>query len=1608
MRRFFLVTLFAYCSIVSATTYYVAPSGNDSNPGTIDRPWGTWGKAFSSTSVQPGDVVYFRGGVYFHTITNGRGYSATRSGTASDTIYYFNYPGEVPILDCNTITSPYSARMYSLNLDGVSYVRVKGLTIRNVQQRYAGYLPTGLRVAECNHVVIENCIVHDIDGHAVESYWNDNTYFINCDVYNACDSLTSAKPGNDGNGFFDFNEETTNKHVYFKYCRAWNCGDQGFSSGSYSTTEWEGCWSFNNGILEGKGWGFKLGWISTPNDGIVKRIVKNCIAANNRASGIDTNDGSYSTTSNMNIYNNTSYHNGSAGFTGYGFVVRNTNDTDGHELTRIYRNNIAYGNYQGDIYLPAGSVYTHSHNSWDHSPSVTVSNADFLSLDYTEMRRPRKSDGSLPDINFLKLASTSDLIDAGTTSTGISYKGSAPDLGWYETSGGTPTPAVPVYVGSAIENATPSRLEMTYNLTLANIAPASSAFTVRVNSVARSVSSVAISATKVMLTLSSPVVYGDVVTVAYTKPSSNPIQTADGGQAATISAQPVTNRVSAPAPVYQSSVVANSTPSVVEMNYSLALASIVPAASAFTVRVNSVTRSVSSVAISGTRVLLTLSSPVLYGDAVTVAYTRPSSNPLQTVAGGQAATISAQSVTNSVSTPVPVYQSSAIENSAPSVVEMTYNLTLASIVPAASAFTVRVNTVTRSVSTVAISGTRVLLTLASPVVYGDAVTVAYTKPSSNPLQTSSGGQAATIGAQTVTNRVSSPAPVYQSSVVENTTPAVVEMTYNLTLASIVPASSAFTVRVNTVARSVNAVAISGTRVLLTLASPVAYGDAVTIAYTKPSSNPLQTATGGEAATISSQAVTNSVTAEVPLYQSSAIENSTPSVIDITYNLTLANIVPASSAFTVRVNTVARSVSAVAISGTRVLLTIASPVVYGDAVTVAYTKPSSNPLQTSAGGQAATISAQTVTNRVGAPVALPIYVSSAIENAAPTRLEMTYDLTLANIVPTASAFTVRVNSTARSVSTVSVSGTKVLLTLSSQVNYGDVVTVAYTKPTSNPLQTSAGGQAATISAQSVSNRVGAPAALPVYVSSAIENAAPSRLEMTYDLALANIVPTVSAFTVRVNSSERSVSTVAISGTTVLLTLSSPVIYSDVVTVSYTKPSSNPLQTSAGGQAATISAQTVSNRVGAPPALPVYTGSAIENASPSRLEMSYDIALANILPAASAFTVRVNSTARSVSTVAISGTKVLLTLASPVVYGDVVTVSYTRPSSNPLQTSAGGLAATIGAQTVTNRVSEVNTPPIVVVNYKPSSYSGFVDEINASGSYDSNNDNLTFTWAVPGNVPVSSTSGPTIKYLGPIVSSSQRVQFTLNVSDGKTTQSKVIPIDILPYKPDLSVAEISKIEASSYEGSNYPYNIVDGNLGTMWSANGDNEWLVIKLKRPFRVDHVKLAFQAALIGESYFDILGSTDQITWEPILIKSGSCGFAGDLQVFEFPQAKTDKEYSYIKLVGRCNSTDTWNKISEIKIFGYNYQESPSYTELPAKIYPNPAKRYVTIRIEDENLVPEYIQIVDMAGTIVLREELDPDVREFTVPLDIKKGKYILQLGSGVLTLFSQRLIVIN
>jgi len=427
----------------------------------------------------------------------------------------------------------------------------------------------------------------------------------------------------------------------------------------------------------------------------------------------------------------------------------------------------------------------------------------------------------------------------------------------------------------------------------------------------------------------------------------------------------------------------------------------------------------------------------------------------------------------------------------------------------------------------------------------------------------------------------------------------------------------------------------------------------------------------------------------------------------------------------------------------------------------------------------------------------------------------------------------------------------------------------------------------------------------------------------------------------------------------------------------------------------------------PVIPVYISSVIEDSSPAVLEMIYNQALANIIPQTSAFTVMVNSTARNISSVAVSSTRVRLTLTSAVVYGDVVTVAYNKPAINPLQTHPGEQAVSISPQPVTNNVTMVigNKPPVVVVNFPENSFSGFVGEFDASGSYDLDNDILSYTWITPENISFSSSTSPVIKFLGPVVKKPEESVFNLIISDGKTTVSESIIVDILPYKPELDSAEFSNVEASSFQSPYFPNNILDGKIETFWSANGDNQWLIMKLKDFFKVHHVRIAFQPGGQKTFYFDILGSKDGETWTPVLINSESCGFSGNLHVFDFPAIYSTYEFKYIKLVGHSNSEDSWNHISEFRIFGSRHQY-PFESE-PFRLYPNPAQHIFNIQINDPTLKPESIKIVNLVGKIIYETMADPDLTDFRIPISLIPGIYVVQIRSEKSTMHVQKLIII-
>lgn len=625
--------------ILNATEYYIAPNGSDSNPGTISQPWATWQKGFSSVSA--GDILYIRGGTYTGMYGSGHGVNISgRDGTSSNYITVSAYPGEKPVLDCASLSASAGVN-FGILMRSCDYWKLKGLTVKNVREynnlhKSSGGSPVGgWELGSCTNITIESCIVTACgNGFSVNGpVYNIN--YLNCDSYLNYDYYDNGGLANGFNG-----NMRSNSTISYKGCRAWSNSDDGYDDyGGAGYITYNDCWAYRNGLdcpTSGNGDGFKLGYDNSqtelPGN---QRILYNCISAGNTLMGFDESM-DQPTSMDMAIYNCIAY--------------KNTRDY-GFRFSRIspgvytLKNNISYGN---NVNYEGKSSNISDHNSWN-SGAPAVSDADFASLDMAQLLNSRKSDGTLPDITFTRLASGSDLIDAGTN-VGLAFSGNAPDLGAFEFSKSVTTPPATnlAYVSSMVKNTSASQIEVTYNITVANITPSTSCFEVKVNSVVRTVSQLAISEKFVYLTLANPVQAGDVVTLSYTKPSTNPLQCPAGTIAETISAKPVTNSIETAAPLYLSSIVENSTPDKIDMVYNSKLANILPATASFSPKVNGVVKAVKSVVIVENKVTLTLLADLTKADTITITYTKPANNPLQTATGGKAETVADKPVTNNI------------------------------------------------------------------------------------------------------------------------------------------------------------------------------------------------------------------------------------------------------------------------------------------------------------------------------------------------------------------------------------------------------------------------------------------------------------------------------------------------------------------------------------------------------------------------------------------------------------------------------------------------------------------------------------------------------------------------------------------------------------------------------------------------------------------------------------------------------------------------------------------------------------------------------------------------------------------------------------------------
>ncbi|MCF1190998.1 Ig-like domain-containing protein [Mangrovimonas sp. AS39] len=354
-------------------------------------------------NASAGDIIYIQGGEYEFSST----IQISGSGTNGNPIILMADPEatERPKFNFSSMTENSNNRGVYLSGD---YWHIKGIDI-------FGAGDNGMYITGDNNLIEFCTFSENADSGLQISSGGSNNTILNCDsYYNADSTLENA------DGFAC--KLTAGSNNKFIGCRAWQNLDDGWDGylrdNDDITTYYENCWAFNNGYLmdgtpgAGDGNGFKTGG---SDDKTLKHhgVYKNCIAAGNIYDGFDHN----SNRGNVELYNCSAYNNG-----------RNINFSSTNIANfLLIKNTLSFSGVNSDSYSATQTDI--SHNGWQSG--LVTDASDFVSVDINLLASPRNADGSLPDIDFLKLVSTSDLIDQGAD-VGLPFSGTAPDIGAFE------------------------------------------------------------------------------------------------------------------------------------------------------------------------------------------------------------------------------------------------------------------------------------------------------------------------------------------------------------------------------------------------------------------------------------------------------------------------------------------------------------------------------------------------------------------------------------------------------------------------------------------------------------------------------------------------------------------------------------------------------------------------------------------------------------------------------------------------------------------------------------------------------------------------------------------------------------------------------------------------------------------------------------------------------------------------------------------------------------------------------------------------------------------------------------------------------------------------
>jgi len=331
--------LFSLTFLGFATTYYISPTGNDSNDGLgtgDDHAWLTITKA--NETLTAGDTVEILAGTYDEAI------QPDNSGSDGSLITYTRYDTDAVVIDRNDSGN-------GVYLSGKSYITVSNITIQNCERwvvmlansthniidtvmMYNAGSWGGVRIQNSNYNTVKDCHIENGLGDVVEIYpasytlFQDNTVIGGALNTHGGVSLRSVDSENyaeynviKGNTIYDPLDDNLTIVQYTRY----NLIEDNIVYGAATGAGIKLCGGHYNVVRRNRGYDNKIG----------------ILLYTNLHSGV-TSSGTYN-----HIYHNVCYDNSGGGQAGVFYIVY---DDAGDLKNNIVKNNILYSNLSYQIY----------------------------------------------------------------------------------------------------------------------------------------------------------------------------------------------------------------------------------------------------------------------------------------------------------------------------------------------------------------------------------------------------------------------------------------------------------------------------------------------------------------------------------------------------------------------------------------------------------------------------------------------------------------------------------------------------------------------------------------------------------------------------------------------------------------------------------------------------------------------------------------------------------------------------------------------------------------------------------------------------------------------------------------------------------------------------------------------------------------------------------------------------------------------------------------------------------------------------------------------------------------------------------------------------------